>query len=66
MSIFDHNQPKIIKVILNFLFLTRLISEYRFKLWLKKMIEDNGRKPKMDSIIVKSNYKLNVAGIKHP
>ena len=30
MPIFDHNQPKIIKPILNFPFLTRLITDYTF------------------------------------
>ena len=30
MPIFDHNQPKIIKAILNFHFLTRLITDFTF------------------------------------
>ena len=54
MPIFDHNQPKIIKVIIIFPFLTRLITDFTFT------YREDGRKLKMDSIIMTSNYSYMV------
>ena len=39
MTIFDHNQPKIMKIILNFPLLARLITDYWFLPLAKKMAE---------------------------